>query len=340
MAKFFANLPAILEPFNPEAIPLSWYVSSIPDNYYEDHEGEKLHSVNDLPIVMDEVPDLKTLLPSGIVAGQCQEFHWYDKGKIRRPGDNPPVIRVTEYAYTTLDENGDLHSYNDMPASFTKLQNNIYGNATYDLEWLEHGKPHRENDLPAKVIFNNEGYDDGEIDFESYWSHGTVHRSNSLPCEVAPEFETWAVQGIIHNAEGYAEALHDIDCYEWALYGVRLSEEAFLEIRTLSNKANMPIWAAFLFSLEVITQTHLNAFMNSDGKWETNLPTSWILNFWNVTEKVFESKIDDLRISGSNTNRWFDLNRNNVLFTTFLRVLQSEENDALLRTNQGEESYV
>lgn len=340
MVKFFTDVPAVLDRYNPEAIPVEWYAN--PDSYDdEDEEDQKirdgyveeiLHSYHDLPIVVSRIPNLKTLLPSGIDEDGDHEFHWYDDGKISRPGDNPSIIKAMGNLYSTLDENGDLHSYNGMPASFA-----VVGNSeTYLLDWYEHGKLHRENDLPSTITFNNKG----SVEVESYWYKGNPHRSSNLPCEITPDSETWMVKGVMHNAESYADAMYDMDVFQWALYGTRLSEEAFTQIRTLSDETRMPIWVAFLVSFRVISSDHVNVFMNSDKKWETDVPVSWILNCWNINKEMFESKVEELKNVDNATSRFYDFKKVKIHYESFMQVLKSEAKDAVGQATQVEGSHV
>lgn len=328
MSKFFKDLPSNMEQYNPEAIPKKWHREETFD------EDGKLHSYNDLPTKLKLKSARETSLLFDETPEDVYEFRWYNHGSLYRSGNRPPVIRITKTTYSTLNEERNFHSYNGQPANIKS--STLLGHQFYSATWCKNGKAHRKNYLPADIAYNREGI----LEIETYAVDGVLHRNNSLPCGITLNSKTWMVRGIMHNSEGYADALYDTDFYNWILYGVDVTEEGFLEIKKLSETTNIPLWVSFLFSLEFINQEHLKPFMNSDGKWETTLTPSWILNCWNITESMVEHKNDELEISGKLNYRFPNLERNPVFFTALTRVIQFEENEALLRTNQAKESYV
>jgi hypothetical protein len=326
MSKFFKSLPENLEQYNPEAIPKEWHGEKT-----FDEEG-KLHSYNDLPIKVktDQVMENNFLLEDE-TKEEADEFRWYKHGKLYREGNKPPVIQVTESSYATLNEDQEYHSYEGKPANII-TPNRVH---SYLISWWYYGKYHRKGNLPADIVCDT----NGSIEIESYYTHGVAHRENNLPCYVTPNSKAWMVQGIRHNSEGPGEVTHDTNSYNWILYGVDVTKKAFTEIKALSNTTNMPIWGAFLLSLELVTQDHLKPFMNSDGKWETSLPSSWILNCWNITENTVTNRSDELEVSGDLNHLFPNLERNPIFFTALTRVLQFEENESKLRAVQVKEKH-
>jgi hypothetical protein len=321
MLKFFTNLPDSLEQYNPEVIPKEWHREETFDK-----EG-RLHSFDDLPMLTkNKNAAMSYSYNSGL---NIYEFCWYNHGKLYRSGNRPAIIRVSENFYKTYNSQGSFHSYNGMPATFHALEDGVFS-----LDWYADGKNHRDgDDLPLSIIVDSTGY----LEHESYGLHGILHRGNNLPAETNFDTQTWIVQGRMHNSEGYAQLFYPDD-YTWALYGLEVSESIFNQIKTMPATANLPIWVSFLRTLDIISQEQVNAFISSDGKWDTNIPNSWLLNCWNVTSIFFEKKITRLAKRGIVSVFYTD--KNESLYSAFLAVIKSEENDALLRVSQGEKSYV
>jgi hypothetical protein len=318
MSKFFTNLPSNLEQYNPEAIPEEWYREET-----FDAEG-KLHSFDDLPIATkSEMNALDFYLPDGSKQ-KLYEFHWYDHGKSYRSQNRPPIIRVCDNFYATFNAQGNLHSYNGMPATFQALEDGVFS-----LDWYDDGKSHRDGDLPLSIIVDSTG----NVEYESYGLHGVPHRGNNLPADSNAFSKIWLVQGAMHNSESYASLLYP-DEYTWALYGLEVSESIFNQIKTMCNKTGVPIWVSFLLVLEIISQEHVNAFIGSDGMWEADVPTSWLLNCWEITDGFFENKITELT-SHKTVNVIYN-NEDQSLFTMFLIIIASEEKDASLRLAEKE----
>ena len=66
-----------------------------------------------------------------------------------------PEYVVHKYGFKCLlDENGEYHSYNDLPA--VVMQNGSKG-------WFKHGIHHRDNDLPSYI---------GSTGIKEYWVDG------------------------------------------------------------------------------------------------------------------------------------------------------------------------
>lgn len=318
MSKFFKNLPAILEPFNPVGIPEEWHGEKTFD------ENGLPHSFNDLPIKFKAQPVTRNSLTDEGEWLEVYEFRWYNHGRISRSGGKPPVIRVVDNSYSTLNEQMNLHSYNDQPAYFLILEDE---GLNYYLDWFDEGSSHRDNDLPLSIIVDGEG----NLEFESYGIHGLPHRGNNLPAEIGPASKTWLVQGVMHNIEGYAEILYP-DSYSWVLYGVDVPEGVFNQFKAARDKTNMPAWVAFLLVLEIITEEHLMAFMDSNGNWNANVPVSWLLTCWKLTEEVFEHKLG--KLLNQSSFKIFDLSPDEALFVSFLSVVKFEEKEASLRATQ------
>jgi len=177
-------------------------------------ENGQYHSYNDLPAI---------IMSSGT------KF-WYKHGNYHRENDLPaivwpngtqeyykngveykPKITIPDYVSNylgdkcTCDENGLLHSYNDLPAV-------IMSNGTQ--EWHKHGKLHRDNDLPAVVRYDGSKHyykdnvkytptpDCTKDQHGNKYTHdemGKLHSCNDLPACIENEIKYWYNHGKIHR---------------------------------------------------------------------------------------------------------------------------------------------
>jgi hypothetical protein len=141
------------------------------------------------------------------------EFEQYDPEKVLIGGS-----KIKQ----TFDENGKLHSFNDVPSFMGKKKG--FHTSSYSFEWHFHGELFRENGNPPRIEFSNNSYttydenrtihsyNDQPAMIESYsngntllsWgSHGLVHRENDLPAvikvsipEINEGVKTYSVENI------------------------------------------------------------------------------------------------------------------------------------------------
>jgi hypothetical protein len=317
MVKFFPTMPAILESFNPEAPTEEWFGEKTFD------ENGELHSYNDVPIYSYDglhkkgMPNFKPDLPFSLKLWQAVSYSWYSHGKLHREGNKPVRIKIVGEKYSTYDSEDNLHSYNDKPA-VVSLEDNA--GKDFRLVWFEHGVEHRENDSPATIVCSIEG----NLDIEIYKTHGVIHRSNNLPARITPYSQAWKVEGCYHNLIGASYVANDGNVRKaiWSLYGMEISETSFNQIKTISDDTNIPYWAVFLLTFDFIAPEHLNSFISKEGKWNTLLPSSWILRFWNITETFFNNKA---------LEKGWSFNTTKNRFHSFIAIVASEENDAALK---------
>jgi hypothetical protein len=308
MVKFFPTMPAILELFNPDAPTKAWFGKKTFD------ENGELHSYNDMPIYSYEgiqrkgILKFKPSLPLALKPWQAVWFSWYSHGKLYREGNKPARIQIMGKQYSAYDSEHNLHSYNGMPAKITLEDND----KEFRLEWFDHGLEHREGDLPSSVMYDVEGV----FGLEMYKKHGVEHRNNNLPSRITAFSKTWTVEGYLHSITG-ASYIDDRETKNmWALYGITFSKTKFDQIKAAANKNMIPAWAAFLLTFNLITQDHLIPFVDDEGKWNTLLPTSWVLHCWGITEETFQGKEKEKKWGYSSA-------RNH--YKSFMTVITSEE---------------
>lgn len=327
MVKLFPNLPASLAFSSPEVPPAEWY------GEYTFDENELLHSYNDLPMMVDSVLDPKARRSDKHFSATLQvtstyEFRWYSHGKIFRSENKPPIVKVSANMYSTYNEYRLLHSYDGKPSRVEVTDDDSFSG-----DWHKDGELHKDEGSPATVICDASG----KIRLESYMVNGIGHRGNGMPSETNPGVKTWMVEGVLHNSFGPAEEYEDLtkgpNLYTWSLYGAEITETVFLDIKELSNKTGSPLWAAFMFRLKIITLEHLAVFMNTEGEWESTAPVSWVLRAWNINAEKFSEKMDkseDIEFAyydGDSEER----------FRIFMKVIKSDEKDALTRATQNKE---
>jgi hypothetical protein len=82
---------------------------------------------------------------------------------------------------------GELHSFNDMPASIYK---SVIDNCSLHM-WFRYGKLHRDNDMPAIM------YSDGS---QSWYQYGKLHRDNDMPAIMYSDgSQSWYQYGELHR---------------------------------------------------------------------------------------------------------------------------------------------
>lgn len=281
MLKCFLSLPVEFEQYNPNLLRLE----DFPTSETRD-EQNLLHSFNDKPAMIFKHNKAET------------EFSWFSHGKSFRP-NKPATIFISENRrYSTHDENGHLHSYDGQPAEI------YYSPVTGRLEltWSNHGKHHRENDLPALITwFDHNASSPTPVVETIYYVNGEKHRENELPAYISEDNKIWFVHGSWHNTKGKAaidlKEPNRLDGRRWGLYGIEMNQKTFNTIIAYSKKRQVPVWVATLCVLRVVDVKEIKFFKNDAGKWEPNLPVAWVLHAWGVTEQIFMKRMyDDNRI--------------------------------------------
>ena len=208
MPKHFSNLPKELEQDNPEV----FHTNKFSIETYD--ENGLLHSFNDEP------SSVRRSYKNTI------SMFWYSHGESFRANNKPAYIELKHDSYRAYDENGSLHSYNDMPCIIT------YENNEWHMSWYKHGVSHRENELPAqaswkKTLFNIKPI---RLEREAYFEEGVLHRGRGLPALFQLGDQNFLVKGVVHNTTGHA-SLHKkqnkILSKKWSLYGVWVPEKDF-----------------------------------------------------------------------------------------------------------------
>ncbi len=97
------------------------------------------------------------------------------------------------YINDQLHVDGRKHSVNDEPSYIT----------THGKYWHQHGKLHRDNDLPARI--DNDGY-------QVWYQHGQVHRDNDKPAVVwIGHTQAWFQHGKRHRDNGCPAQIEHTD---------------------------------------------------------------------------------------------------------------------------------
>jgi hypothetical protein len=113
--------------------------------------------------------------------------------------DGPAVVSdKCQYWY----QHGKLHRDNDLPAIIGT------GGRQY---WFQHGESHRDNDLPAAIY-------DGKLE---WYQHGKLHRDNDLPAEVSDKCQYWYQHGKLHRDNDLPAAVFSDDEQQWYQHGER-----------------------------------------------------------------------------------------------------------------------
>jgi hypothetical protein len=331
MPKCFNNLPAEFEQYNPELLRFSDFLDETSAGYPAkvietwDNEG-LLHSFDDKPSLgYDYQPESLKLI-------------WTEHGKVYRQGKPAVVFMAPEKQYWVYNNDENLHSFDDTPAS-------IYASPTKDkveISWMRNGVLHRENNLPALIVHRE--YDETEITSsqttsieENYYVDGERHRGGSLPAYCRDKEKVWFVHGNLHNATGKAITFHN-PVFEpnlsWGLYGVGMNGEIFTQIITYQTQNQVPLWVAFLRVLDVIDDQKIKPFKDNTNSWNINVPISWVLRAWSVTEEVIKNRINELQRgkieAPVSVNHW----RSDSQLKNFLKNIIFEENDLMTQKSK------
>lgn len=147
----------------------------------------------------------------------------------------------------------------------------------------------------------------------------------------------WAILGNLHNTTGPAKTKTHEDflsktfTQNWYLYGVHLSEENFRNIKTYQAKYKNPLWVAFLREFKLLDDTLLTSFTDEFGNWDSELPTNWLLQAFNVTEEKWDKFAKKVYQTDTKANYRHDgkLEFKPTHFHQFLEVIKHEENKGI-----------
>jgi hypothetical protein len=314
--KNFTNFPAELEHFNPVVL------SSITEDLTTFDEKNLLHSYNDEPSKVE-------------VAGKGQALSWHFHGKLYRENDKPVMVSSFEdYFYRTNDAGHNAHSYEGRPAI---MQTTDYNELT--IIWSEHGSFHRENDLPAELVWK---YSDDDKTYylieEKYFKNGERHREANLPAFITPKIKAWYIKDISHNTNGssWSRTNRDSSVTEkWSLYGVQMPETLFNAFKQVEKEQNLPSWVAFLLTFEIMEEKFLDTLFNNDGTWDLKVPFSWVMRSLGLTDETF---IESLKLFRKKTGSQIHHPKNNLddktLFEGFVDVVTFELEEDLLKIKE------
>ena len=271
MPKLFSNMPAMFEKYNPEDV-----FADLTYDYVTYDEDGRLHSHNGQP---SDVVNINMNSTNGKVIA------WHAHGVISREKESPHII-LSSSKFLTHDNLGRLHSFNGMPSKI------INENFTTVLEWHDHGKLHRSGELPATIFAEKD-----KILAYSYYENGCLHRSNNQPAYTREFNQLWYVRGWQHNTKNHSGFNKDHETspspsfQAWRLYNAELSKETFDKIKSFEAEQAVPLWVAFLHTLEVIHDTELLLFLNESGSWDNTFPIKWVLKSWGVTSEKLNAKV-------------------------------------------------
>lgn len=310
MVKHFANLPEVLEKYNPEALRRE----DFPFEETRDENG-LYHSFNDQPAKISSDED-------GHV------FTWYIHGLVSREGNKPSIITAGEASYSTYNDKFLRHSFNDSPAEMNSYSNGEY----FYFNWFKNGIFHRENDLPACFVWAEDSRKEVTETLE-YFLDGASHRGMGKPAYVSEDIEKWIVFGGFHNRDkdGYGSEGYDSDGvpFGWrALYGVALPEKEFDKIQTLSSSRNLPLWVSFLRITNFIDEVTFKQFEGEDSEWDYALPLDWQLRALGITNSIFEANIHLRFPSRSGYGFVTHLTEYSTYLEIFTKIVALEEDEA------------
>lgn len=267
MSKFFDNVPAEFEQYNPD----NEY--ALLDEYNTYDENDQLHSYDDKP-------------SSVARTGRSTMIYWHSHGEISRKNNLPPFLFFAQDAYFTLNSKGEEHSYNGNPSRLTYVSHND----SWTSVWSKNGESHREGDLPAFLrIANNIVMEEG------YYENGVGHRASNRKSNCSPVKDLWEVKGYLHNELGYAEVFKNSlpAMKTWSLYGVMMIEEDFNSIKTFQHERGVPLWLAFLSAIKVVTDPKIGLLLDETNN-ISELPFQWTLRILGITEETFSKHITKL----------------------------------------------
>jgi hypothetical protein len=308
MRKHFKKLPKDLDRYNPIKMNLN---ASLTSGIHD--ENNLLHSYNGDPALLK-------------ITGQERAVSWYSHGVLAREEDKPCRIFFGEGYYETFNENNNLHSYGENPATIGTYDDG----QSYSVEWKQDGILHRDNDKPARLFYTN-----GFIENEFYFVNGQEHRSNGQPAVVSPQVTAWYVCGRLHNKNGLAfvnSGSSFVSDSKYGLYGVELSLEAFERIKETEWDKNVPIWVAFLSEFKLINDDQLEAF--AAKTWEYSLPLTWQLRMLDISNQKF---VEAVRSQTRNDKRIkFQIQRNTqpLKLDSFIAIVKTDTKDALVKLSE------
>lgn len=349
--KLFTNLPEEFEKYNPNKFilksrktvptyndkgtlntippldlrPFNLDVEILRRSATFDNDGQ-IHSFNDEP--------------SYIRKGGRGEFLllWHSHGVLHRANNQPPCVVTEPYSYTTYNEEGKSHSYNGTPSHINKLKSG------WHFTWYKNGHLSRDNGLPAEILWKKKNFSkDLLFQSETYMVNQERHRDGNLPAVVTPESKVWYVRNLVHNTNGYAW-ITDINdkpsLQRWYLYGLMVSEEVFNIFKAVERESNLPSWAAFLVTLNMITMSDAKILLEDKSNGNSDLPFLWLLRSIGVTKESFLAalikfdKIHNSRLSHINNK---DSIKSNL--DMFVDIATSEIAFDSLMLKDGKNSY-
>jgi hypothetical protein len=314
MSKLFLNMPKEFEQFNPEDLltKLNLTTGQSLDNKTTVDENGLLHSFDDLPSTVYHI------------VGSSYIFQWHEHGILSRSGNRPFHIQMSRDDYKTYDENYKIHSFNGAPGNIT---DGSVVKSNMSFKWYQHGKAHRDNDEPAEILIRN------GFQRKVYYKADEIHRDFNKPAVTEENRQLWAVVNTLHNSQGSAKIKNFEDLSKkksisnWYLYGIHLNEEAFCNIKTYQVKQNVPLWVAFLREVKLIDEISITSFTDELGNWNSSLPTSWLLQVFNITEEKWEMFAKKIYKVDTDANYPHDhkLEFKSTRFDQFLAVIKHEE---------------
>jgi hypothetical protein len=296
----FYGMPPTLEEYNPDENLLSFANSKTVDG-----KGH-YHSYDDQPSVVE------------FNSAGDKVLMWHSHGLLSRSEGKPPLIVVSYSSYETFNELKILHSYNGMPSEIK----NYSAAGAFEFTWHKEGIFHHEEDKPALISTRKR-----TITALAYYQNGIIHRDNNKPASLTKYSKSCWLNGVLHNSEGPAEYSNEIEkkilpIQEWSLYGVYIPEKVFNSTLAIQKDKNIPLWLAFLCSIEAITDKEVAAFLDESFSSYDTLPMKWILRSWGVTDEIYSNKIKEAQ-TGEIAKR-----RTNYL-DTLIQVIEFEKSKKL-----------
>jgi hypothetical protein len=309
MSKFFSDLPPELEQYNPDDFIQELNLTSFNEPLHLntfDEEG-RFHSYDDFPSVIKGT-------------GGNFSLRWHQHGVLARDENKPLYIKKYKTHWGTYDNKGHLHSYNDMPA---EIASNV---DEFIFTWANHGNRERNGDNPSVIRVDDIS---GQRAF--YFKNNVYHRPHDLPAIEEYGSKFWVILGSLHNEKGPAKITlfsgsTPVERKNWYLYGIYMSEEQFEQICSYQKVHNTPLWVAFLHKFKLIDEKVITHFMDEDGIWNANLPTSWLLQALDVTEEtwiIFAAQIYEVYKSAYKSPS--RLEKEPAVYSRFLDIINYEE---------------
>lgn len=315
MSKCFDVFPPELEKYNPENFLSNSNNTELESSFDEDG---LYHTDNDAPSKIKIFGDENDYYSLG----------WHSHGTPYRENNEPYSLMFLGNMYRTYDTKGEFHSFNDMP-SFIDVDEK---EGLITMIWHSHGRPNRENDLPAYAIWKfSKNKRKFSVIQEMYYLDGEGHRGNSMPSVNRVNTLMWSVRDVLHNANGYAVS-HVPNIKErllgregekiWSLFGILMTEEQFNQVKALEISKEIPLWAAVLYFFKFIDENHLTAM--KDG---SVLPILWWLRAWGLVDQTFTAK---LSILTNEQDIKYEIN-----IEQFIKVAKFEEAELLKDKTEG-----